>query len=157
MQPTLLITKSPEETKTLAFEIARVLHAGDCLALYGDLGSGKTVFASGLKEALGAEGEMQSPTFTLLRSYDKNGGTYGFHHFDAYRLGGADEWFDLGFDDLVEGDHVSLIEWADIVEDALPERTIRVKIERSIESDDDNVRSIELLFPKGDPRVDLEF
>lgn len=157
MQSQTYISPSPEMTKKLAESIARVLDAGDCLALYGDLGSGKTVFAMALKEALGAVGEMQSPTFTLLRSYDKGDGRYAFHHFDAYRLGGSDEWYDLGFDEIIEDRDISLIEWAEIIEDALPEKVIRVRIERSNRMENQNERLIEIFFPKGDRRADLKF
>lgn len=144
---------SPADTARLAATLAASLRGGDCLALYGALGAGKTVFAAALKDALGALGEMQSPTFTMLRSYEQQGGGPAFHHFDAYRLSGPEEWYDLGFSEVIEDGGIALIEWADVVEAALPERTIRIRIDKVPE--DENKRLIRLIFPEGDARADL--
>lgn len=145
---------SPADTGRLAARLAAVLKDGDCLAVYGDLGAGKTVFAAALKAALGAAGEMQSPTFTILRSYEPSAGGPAFHHFDAYRLSGPAEWFDLGFAEIAGQTGVSLIEWADVVDAALPPHTIRLSINRSAAGDD--ARELTLAFPEGDSRADLE-
>lgn len=149
----IIKSRHPSETTSLASNIARALRAGDCLALYGELGAGKTVFAAAIKEALGAAGEMQSPTFTILRSYEHPDGGPTFHHIDAYRLSGESEWYDLGLDEVASGDDITLIEWADRVENALPSGVIRIRIERG---DDDHTRYLTITFPEGDTRADLK-
>lgn len=148
-------TTSPEATYTLARQIARSLQAGDCLALVGDLGAGKTQFARGIKDGLAARGEMQSPTFTLLRSYETAIPDRPFHHFDAYRLTGADEWYDLGFDDTLADGGIALIEWADIVAEALPAQTIWLEVTK--DDADDNGRHFVFSFPEEEPRADTFF
>lgn len=150
-----IATNSPEATYTLAKHFARSLKAGDCLALVGDLGAGKTQFAKGIKDGLRAEGEMQSPTFTLLRSYETPLPDRPFHHFDAYRLSGAEEWYDLGFDDTLADGSIALIEWADIVADALPEQTIWLEI--TPDATDDTLRHFVFIFPEEDERADTFF
>ncbi|HHU13233.1 MAG TPA: tRNA (adenosine(37)-N6)-threonylcarbamoyltransferase complex ATPase subunit type 1 TsaE [Clostridiaceae bacterium] len=154
----IIQSRHPSETRHLAAVLARALRAGDCLALYGDLGAGKTVFAAAVKEALGVLGEMQSPTFTILRSYVHPAGGPPFHHIDAYRLSDETEWYDLGLDEVAGDDGIALIEWADRIEKALPPNTIRIRIDRPDDSDDENRRSVRITFPEGEPRfADLKF
>jgi tRNA threonylcarbamoyladenosine biosynthesis protein TsaE len=144
MRDLLYEAESEAATKALARRLALQIEPDDVLALYGELGAGKTLFCSALKEALGAEGPMQSPTFTMLRAYEAGPGGRGFNHFDAYRLSSADDWYQLGFDEYLDEGKISAIEWADRVEAALPPRTIRLSFEKTGETR----RTIHVRFPE---------
>jgi len=121
-------SKSEQETENIAAEFAVSLKSGDVVALFGDLGAGKTAFTRGISAALGADTNIvSSPTFALLNEYD---GDLKIHHFDLYRLENAPlcelDWLD----EYLFGDGVTLIEWADYILPLLPENHIRVEIER---------------------------
>jgi tRNA threonylcarbamoyladenosine biosynthesis protein TsaE len=106
-----MITQSEDETAAAGEQLARTLAAGDVVLLYGDLGAGKTAFVRGMARGLGADpDEVSSPTFTLVQQYTGAGPT--LYHVDLYRLD-PDEIDDLGLDDLVSGDDIVAIEWAD--------------------------------------------
>jgi tRNA threonylcarbamoyladenosine biosynthesis protein TsaE len=100
-------------------------------ALNGDLGVGKTVFTQGLAAGLGIDEPVTSPTFTILQNYD--GGRLPFFHFDVYRIGDIEEMDEIGYDDCFFGGGVSLVEWAEIVEEILPENTVYITIEKDPE------------------------
>jgi tRNA threonylcarbamoyladenosine biosynthesis protein TsaE len=119
-------TESADETRAAGERLARTLGPGDVVALTGDLGAGKTCFVQGVVQGLGAGTWATSPTFVLVNEY---GGDLPLHHVDAYRVAGPDEMVDVGLLDLIDGDGVTLIEWADRVAALLPERTIHVAIE----------------------------
>ena len=121
-------TFSPEETFELGREIGRQASPGDVYALTGDLGVGKTVFTKGLAEGLGITEPVTSPTFTIVQSYE--GGRLPFHHFDVYRIEDIDEMDEIGYEDCFYGDGVTLVEWADVIAELLPENTIRITIEK---------------------------
>ena len=123
-----LTTESPEETQAVAAKVAASIEPGDVLALCGDLGSGKTCFTQGLAAALGVSegGVVNSPTFVLLNVYQ---GRLPIYHFDAYRLGNADAWLDLGAEDMLYGEGVCIIEWADMVVEALPDDRLTIEFE----------------------------
>ena len=110
---------SVEETQRLAALLAPALEEGDILLLTGDLGAGKTHFAQGLAAALGIREVPTSPTFTLMSSYE--GGRLPLYHFDLYRLDDADELDDIDYFATIEGDGVSVVEWADKFCEACPE------------------------------------
>jgi tRNA threonylcarbamoyladenosine biosynthesis protein TsaE len=110
-------TAGPEHTHDFAAALAAVLVDGDLLVLTGDLGAGKTCFTQGLGRGLGIDDRITSPTFTLANRYH---GRLTLHHLDVYRLESAAETLDLGLDELFE-DGVTVIEWGDKIEDALPE------------------------------------
>jgi tRNA threonylcarbamoyladenosine biosynthesis protein TsaE len=114
------------ETAAAGEALGRTLGAGDVVALYGELGAGKTCFAQGLVRGLGAAEHATSPTFVLVNEYQ---GRLPVHHVDTYRTSSLDELIDLGLLDLMGGEGVTLIEWADKAEPLLPERTVRVRIE----------------------------
>jgi tRNA threonylcarbamoyladenosine biosynthesis protein TsaE len=119
-------SSTPEETAALGEALGRTLGPGDVVALYGELGSGKTCLVQGLVRGLGVTSPATSPTFVLVNEYR---GRLPVHHVDAYRTGSLTELMDLGLLDLMGGDGVTLLEWADRAEPLLPPRTIRVRIE----------------------------
>lgn len=117
-------THSTEETKKLAFEIAKKIKLGDVLALYGDLGTGKTTFTGFLVEALGKDNRVQSPTFVIMRKYGN------INHLDLYRLGSKEELNELGLEELFADENaINIIEWPELAEEFLPEKTIRIYFE----------------------------
>jgi tRNA threonylcarbamoyladenosine biosynthesis protein TsaE len=122
---TSLRTTTPEETAAAGEALGRTLGAGDVVALYGELGSGKTCLVQGLVRGLGVATHATSPTFVLVNEYR---GRLPVHHVDAYRTGSLTELLELGLLDLMGGDGVTLIEWADRAEPLLPDRTVRVRI-----------------------------
>ena len=101
------------------------------LTLTGDLGVGKTVFTQGLAEGLGIEEPVNSPTFTIVQVYEE--GRLPFYHFDVYRIGDIEEMDEVGFEEYVMGEGVSLIEWANLIEEILPENRTEVIIEKDLE------------------------
>ena len=119
-------TTSVEATMTLGTRVATMLDPGAVLALYGDLGSGKTHFVKGIAEGFGLPpAEVRSPTFTILSVYDE--GERPLYHFDAYRVQNPDEFVELGFEDYVRGEGITCIEWANRVSDLLPPDTIHLR------------------------------
>jgi tRNA threonylcarbamoyladenosine biosynthesis protein TsaE len=128
-----LRTKSVDDTRALAFELAALSRSGDLLLLAGDLGAGKTAFAQGFGRALGIVEPITSPTFTLVRTYDE--GRFPMIHVDVYRLDHLQELVDLGITELLDGDGVTLIEWGDAVAAALPPDFLELRFE--IGDDDD--------------------
>jgi len=122
-------TRSPEETLDLGRRIGGAAARGDVLALVGELGSGKTVLAKGIAEGLGAASarEVTSPTFVLCREYQ--GGRIPFYHFDAYRLRGAADLEHIGADEILGGDGLAAVEWADRAPGALPPDHLEVHLE----------------------------
>ena len=124
-------TNSPEETFRVGKELGEKAYAGQVFTLTGDLGVGKTVFTQGLAKGLGIEEPVNSPTFTIVQEYD--GGRLPFYHFDVYRIGDVEEMEEVGFDDYVMGEGVSLIEWADLISEILPGKRTEILIEKDLE------------------------
>ena len=124
-------TNSPEETFRVGKELGEKAYAGQVFTLTGDLGVGKTVFTQGLAKGLWIEEPVNSPTFTIVQEYD--GGRLPFYHFDVYRIGDVEEMEEVGFDDYVMGEGVSLIEWADLISEILPEKRTEILIEKDLE------------------------
>lgn len=124
-----------EATRELAEHLAPYLCKGDVLALSGDLGAGKTEFARALLRVLGVTGDVPSPTFTLLQTYDAGG--LSIAHFDLYRLKSADELDELGWDDAL-ADGVALVEWPVRAEGRLPES----RLEFTFELEEDGTRNV---------------
>ena len=121
---------SPEETKELGVKFAKESDPGTVIALIGDLGVGKTVFTKGIAKGLGIEENITSPTFTILESY--NEGRMPLHHFDVYRISDVDEMEEVGFDDCVYSDGITIIEWAGLIEDIIPKGTFVVEISKDL-------------------------
>ena len=99
--------------------------------MVGDLGVGKTVFTQGMAAGLGITEPISSPTFTIVQVYDE--GRLPFYHFDVYRIGDISEMDEIGFEDYVYGEGVSLIEWANLIEEILPEKRTEITIEKDLE------------------------
>lgn len=135
-------TNSPEETRKVAAELSKRLTHGSAIALSGDLGAGKTQFAQGIAEGLGIEEPITSPTFNLVLEYDS--GRIPLRHFDLYRLENPEQLEDIDFYALTDEDTpgASLIEWADLFPDEMPDGIIHVTIRR--DPNDDETRIIEI-------------
>ncbi|MBQ3114967.1 MAG: tRNA (adenosine(37)-N6)-threonylcarbamoyltransferase complex ATPase subunit type 1 TsaE [Clostridia bacterium] len=133
------ITNSEAETISLGETIGKTLKSGSIIALYGDLGCGKTAFTKGVAKALGIN-EITSPTFTLVNEHLN--GLLPLYHFDAYRID-AQGWLDSGFDEYLFDDGVCIIEWSENIESILPENTIKVNISRDLKISD-TTRIIEI-------------
>ena len=118
---------SVQETEQAGEALGRKLGPGRVVALYGGLGAGKTAFVRGMARALGVDGPVTSPTFTIVNEYD---GPVPLFHFDMYRLRSPGELFDIGWDDYLARGGVVAVEWSENVEEALEEGTLRVYITR---------------------------
>ncbi len=116
------------ETEAIGARLAAALSPGAVVAYLGDLGMGKTVFTRGLAAGLGYKGRVTSPTFAIVNEYE--GGRLPLFHFDMYRLNSADDLFDIGWEDYLARGGVCAVEWSENVADALPENTVRVRIDR---------------------------
>ena len=115
----IIEVRSEDETRILAEKLASEVAGGTVIALEGELGAGKTTFTKYFAQALGIDEMIQSPTFTVVRSYDE--GKFSLHHFDVYRVHDEEELFEIGFFEYIESsDGVCLIEWANLVKDLLP-------------------------------------
>lgn len=130
-------TSSAEETITLGEKIGRLLKKGDIIAMQGTLAAGKTTITKGIARALGITDTITSPTFCLISEYQ---GTMPLYHMDVYRLDGTEDFINLGTDDMLYGDGVSIIEWSEKIMDELPSNTIVLKITPQ----DDGKRLIEI-------------
>lgn len=124
-------TRSAKETYALGEKIGSQAKAGEVYTLVGDLGVGKTVFTQGLAKGLKITEPISSPTFTIVQVYEE--GRLPFYHFDVYRIGDIEEMDEIGFEDYVYGEGVSLIEWANLIEEILPERRTEITIEKDLE------------------------
>ena len=124
-------TNSPEETLALGEEFGKKAEKGLIIALTGDLGVGKTLFSKGFAKGLGITEPVSSPTFTIVKVYE--GGRLPFYHFDVYRISDPDEMDEIGFDEFIFGDGASLIEWADLIDEIIPEEAVRITIEKDPE------------------------
>ncbi|MCM3088443.1 tRNA (adenosine(37)-N6)-threonylcarbamoyltransferase complex ATPase subunit type 1 TsaE [Bhargavaea ginsengi] len=117
--------QSPEETARLAEKLASLLEGGEVITLEGDLGAGKTTFTQALAKGLGVRRTVSSPTFTILKQYE---GRLPLNHLDVYRLADSEE--DLGWEELFYGDAVSVVEWAQYIEEELPKERLDIEIRR---------------------------
>ena len=137
-------TKSQEETIALGQKIGSKLKKGDIIAMQGTLAAGKTTITKGIAQALGITDTITSPTFCLISEYY---GKMPLYHMDVYRLEGAEDFINLGIDDMLYGDGVCLIEWSEKIMSELPKKTIIVRLN----SQQDNSRIIEIEnWPYGD-------
>lgn len=124
-------TFSAEETRALGRQIGQNAQPGDLYTLVGDLGVGKTVFTQGIAEGLGITEPVSSPTFTFVQIYEE--GRIPFYHFDVYRIGDPEEMDEIGYEDYFYGDGLCMVEWANLIEELLPEKRFDVTIEKDLE------------------------
>ncbi len=118
-------SSSYDDTQRIAKEIADTLHGGEFLAMYGDLGAGKTAFVQGLAKALGISDHVTSPTFTIVNEYY---GRLPLYHFDVYRIGDPDEMYEIGYEEYIDGDGVCVVEWAELIEELFPDNYYKLTI-----------------------------
>ena len=131
MKEMIYETFSPEETKELGRKIGAEAAPGSVYTLVGDLGVGKTVFTQGIAEGLEIEEPICSPTFTIVQVYEE--GRMPFYHFDVYRIGDIEEMDEIGYEDYFYGEGVCMIEWANLIEEILPEHRWDITIEKDLE------------------------
>lgn len=131
----IIETKNAKETFQLGEKIGEKALPGQIYTLNGDLGVGKTVFTQGVASGLGIREPVNSPTFTILQEYE--GGRLPFYHFDVYRIGDIEEMEEIGYDDYFFGEGICLVEWAQLIEEILPENVISVTIEKNPAKDFD--------------------
>lgn len=127
-------SNSTKETENIAKAFAKNLRAGDVLCFYGDLGAGKTAFCRGLAKGLGICDYIQSPTFTIVNCYD---GDIPLYHFDVYRVSDIDEMYEIGYEEYVYSGGITVIEWAELIEDILPENRYNVTIKKDLNIHED--------------------
>lgn len=130
-----------EEINELARKLANYVLPNDVIALIGDLGTGKTTFTKNFAKEFGVKENLKSPTFNYVLEYLDS--KYPLYHFDVYRLGEAEEIYEIGYEDYINNGGVSLIEWANIIEDELPKKYIKIEFEYSLE---DEKRTINLQY-----------
>ena len=116
---------SYDDTARIAAEFANTLKGGEFIAMYGDLGAGKTAFVQGLARALGIVQHVASPTFTIVNEYE---GRLPLYHFDVYRIADPDEMYEIGYDDYLDSGGVCIVEWAELIEELFPEDYIKISI-----------------------------
>ncbi|SDB46474.1 tRNA (adenosine(37)-N6)-threonylcarbamoyltransferase complex ATPase subunit type 1 TsaE [Butyrivibrio sp. INlla16] len=132
---TILVTYSAEETFAFGKRIGETAEPGSVYTLIGDLGVGKTVLTQGVAAGLGIEGPVNSPTFTILQVYDE--GRIPFYHFDVYRIGDVSEMDEIGYEDYFYGQGLCFIEWANLIEEILPEKYMEIRIEKDLKKGTD--------------------
>lgn len=124
-------TWSPKETYALGEKIGREALPGQVYTLNGDLGVGKTVFTQGVAAGLGIQEPVNSPTFTIVQVYEE--GRMPFYHFDVYRIGDVEEMDEIGYQDYFYGEGLCMIEWAQLIEEIIPENARHITIEKDLD------------------------
>lgn len=135
-------TQSFEETVEFGKKLGAILNSGDIISLSGDLGTGKTALTNGIAKSLGISSYITSPTFTLVNEYE---GRLPLYHFDVYRIADPDEMFDIGFEEYINGEGITIIEWGEQIKDILPKQIIRIDIKKNLTKGLD-VREISIDF-----------
>jgi len=121
-----LVSNSPQDTIAAGRKIAGFLSAGSVVALEGTLGSGKTLLASGIAGGLGVKENITSPTYTIINEYESSPVLY---HIDVYRLKGDRDFQDIGGDEIINSDGISVIEWSELIPKSLPDKALTVSLE----------------------------
>ena len=134
---------SSEETMNFASDLASKLNVGDVVVLSGELGAGKTKFTEGFLKYFGLDNEISSPTFSIVNEYKKN--DLNIYHFDVYRLEDVDEFYAIGGEEYFSSG-ICIIEWGEIIEDALPQNCIRINFEKDLS--DENIRYLKITYPE---------
>lgn len=117
--------KDEEATKSFGFKLGELVKKGNIICLLGDLGAGKTTLTQSFAKGLGVDDYVTSPTFTIVNEYD---GRIPLYHFDVYRIGSSDEMYDIGYDEYINSDGVCIIEWANLIDDVLPEEYLSIEL-----------------------------
>jgi len=134
------ISSSPEQTEELGLKIGQVLEAGAILCLTGDLGTGKTTLTKSVAKALEVKEYVTSPSYTIVNEYE---GKLPVYHFDVYRINEIEELYEIGYEEYFFGRGVTIIEWASMIMELIPEDAIKVEIERL----DDMARKFKITAP----------
>ena len=134
------ISNSEKDTKNFAKKIASKLTKGDVIVLTGELGAGKTKFTEGFLSYFGLENEISSPTFTIVNEYKNEKAT--IYHFDVYRLRDSDEFYAIGGEEYFEKG-ICIIEWGERIEDALPEKHIKITFEKDLKNENSRILNID--------------
>lgn len=134
----LLHIASEKETERIGETIGQAAEPGTVVALIGDLGTGKTTLTKSIAKGLGVTETVTSPTFNIIREYKS--GRIPLYHFDVYRIGDPDEMFELGYEEYFYGDGICVVEWADIIEELLPEDAVIIRIERGADEEEREYR-----------------
>ena len=124
-------SNSPQETFELGRLVGETVKKGTVISLIGDLGVGKTVFTQGFAAGLGITEPVNSPTFTIVQIYEE--GRMPLYHFDVYRIGDVSEMDEIGYEDYFYGEGVSLVEWANLIEEIMPQEYCQITIEKNLE------------------------
>ena len=127
----ILESRSEEDTFRIGYELGQLAKPGDVYTLIGDLGVGKTVFTKGIGAGLGIREDINSPTFTIIQEYED--GRMPLYHFDVYRIGDVEEMFEIGYEDYFYGQGLTLIEWANLIEEIVPSHRKEITIEKNLE------------------------
>lgn len=128
---TIIESNSPEETLALGRKLGAAAKPGEVYTLLGDLGVGKTVLTQGIADGLGIMEPVSSPTFTIVQVYEE--GRMPFYHFDVYRIGDIEEMDEIGYEDYFYGEGLTMIEWANLIEEILPKERKEIIIEKDLE------------------------
>ena len=132
-----------EETMNFAFNIASKLNIGDVVVLSGELGAGKTKFTEGFLKFFGLDDEISSPTFSIVNEYKKD--NLNIYHFDVYRLEDVDEFYAIGGEEYFSSG-ICIIEWGELIEEALPKNCIRINFEKDLSNE--NIRYLTVNYPE---------
>lgn len=117
--------KNEQETGEVGYRLGQLLNKGDVVCLIGDLGAGKTTITKSIAKALEVDDYITSPTFTIVNEYD---GKYPLYHFDVYRISSSEDMYEIGFEEYLYGEGICIIEWANLIEDMLPEEYMSIEL-----------------------------
>lgn len=123
-----IISHSPDQTQRLGTRLGKLLRAGDVICLSGDMGAGKTVFSTGIGQGWGADTPLTSPTYNLVHEHRRKADKQRLYHLDCYRLSGAEDTDSIGLDDMLDGDAIVILEWAERIEKALPDDYLWIEL-----------------------------
>ena len=136
----MIYSQNEEELISIGQKLGRLLNSGDIIVLSGDLGAGKTTLTKGIAKGLDVSQMIKSPTYTIVREYE---GRLPLYHLDVYRIGDIEEMDEIGYEDYVFGEGVCLIEWANLIEEILPDHYQKITIRKDLEKGFD-YREIEM-------------
>ncbi len=142
MKNYIFTSNSENDTKEFAKKIASKLNKGDVIVLSGNLGSGKTKFTEGFLSYFGLENEISSPTFTIVNEYKKD--NINIYHFDVYRLEDSSEFYEIGGEEYFEKG-ICIIEWGELIEDALPKKYIKIDFSRDTKNENKRILNVQLI------------